>query len=67
MFRAGTIDESILGGRPIAFRSTADGRVRGTVPVTQRYWGIKPYRGMMGALMVRDTIEIVLDVPLPSN
>jgi hypothetical protein len=93
-----TFDEKILGGRPIAFRSTAvepgdgglivrgelelagtrrpvsfelsaaaDGRVRGTLPVTQSEWGIKPYRGMMGALKVRDTIEVVLDVPLPSD
>lgn len=93
-----TIDEKILGGLPIAFRSTAvesgthgltvrgelelagakrsasfelstaaDGRLRGTLPVTQSEWGIKPYRGMMGALKVRDTIEVVLDVPLPSD
>jgi polyisoprenoid-binding protein YceI len=90
-----TIDEKILGGRPIAFHSTAvepgnggltvrgelelagtkrpasfelsaaaDGRVRGTLPVTQSEWGIKPYRGMMGALKVRDTIEVVIDVAL---
>jgi polyisoprenoid-binding protein YceI len=93
-----TIDEKILGGRQIAFSSTAvepgdggmtvrgelelagtrrpasfelnagaDGCVRGTLPVTQSAWGIKPYRGMMGALKVRDTIEVVLDVPLPSD
>ena len=92
-----TIDESILRGQPIAFRSTAvepgggnltihgelelagvtrpasfvleatDGRVHGTLPVTQSEWGIKPYRGMMGALKVRDTVEVVLDVPLPSG
>jgi hypothetical protein len=92
------IDEQILGGRPIAFRSTAvehgnggltvlgelelagrkrparfelnaaaDGRVRGTLPVTQSERGIKPYRGMMGTLKVRDTIEVVLDVSLPSD
>jgi YceI-like domain len=91
-----TIDEKILGGRPIVFRSTAvepgngaltvrgelelagtrrpasfeltaaaDGRVHGTLPVTQSEWGIKPYRGMMGALKVRDTVEVILDVPLP--
>ena len=67
-----TIQEKILGGRPIAFRSTAvepenggltvhgelelagttrpasfelsaaaEGRVRGTLPVTQSEWGIK--------------------------
>ncbi len=93
-----TIDEKILAGRPIAFRSTAvepgdggltvrgelelagtsrpasfeltaaaDGRVRGTLPVTQSEWGIKPYRGMMGALKVRDTLEVVIDVALPSD
>jgi polyisoprenoid-binding protein YceI len=93
-----TIDQKILGGQPIAFRSTAvepgtggltvhgelelagttrpasfelsaaaEGRVRGTLPVTQSEWGIKPYRGMMGALKVRDTVEVVLDVPLPSH
>ena len=93
-----TIDEKILGGRPIVFRSTAvepgngaltvrgepelagmrrpasfeltaaaDGRLRGTLRVTQSDWGIKPYRGMMGALKVRDTIEVILDVPLPSD
>jgi hypothetical protein len=93
-----TIDEKILGGRPIAFRSTAvepgdgrlivrgelelggtsrpaifelaaapDGRLRGTLPVTQSEWGIKPYRGMMGALKVRDTVEVVIDVALPAS
>jgi hypothetical protein len=45
----------------------ADGRVRGTLPVTQSEWGIKPYRGMMGALKVRDTVDAILDVQLPSN
>jgi polyisoprenoid-binding protein YceI len=93
-----TIDEKILRGQPIAFRSTAvelgsgeltvrgeldladttrpasfelnaapDGRVSGTLPVIQSEWGIKPYRGLMGALKVRDTIEVVLDVSLPSH
>ena len=93
-----TIDEKILRGQPIAFRSSAvelanggltvrgeldlagttrpanfelnaatDGRVGGTLPVTQSEWAIKPYRGLMGALKVRDTIEAVLDVPLPSD
>jgi polyisoprenoid-binding protein YceI len=90
------IDNKILFGKPIAFRSSAvesddgrmtvsgeldmagatrpasfeldvsgDGRVSGTLPVTQSDWGIKPYRGMMGALKVRDDVEIVLDVALP--
>ena len=84
-----TIDAKVLGGQPIAFRSTrvdgdavegdltmagqtravqftlqrADGRVRATIPVMQSKWGIKPYRGLMGALKVRDDVEVVLDAP----
>jgi len=55
--------------RPVAFEldAAADGRVRGTLPVTQSEWGIKPYRGLMGALKVRDTVEVVLDVALPTT
>jgi polyisoprenoid-binding protein YceI len=85
------IDDKVLHGQPIAFRSrivradegrlhvegdltlagntrpltadlevAADGRVRGTIPLTQSDWGIKPYRGLMGALKVRDAVEIVV-------
>jgi polyisoprenoid-binding protein YceI len=42
-----------------------DGRLTGTMPVTQSEWGIKPYRGFMGALKVRDTVDVVVDVQLP--
>jgi polyisoprenoid-binding protein YceI len=54
--------------RPAAFDIAlgADGHATGTLPVTQSEWGIKPYRAFMGALKVRDTIEIVLDVHLPA-
>jgi polyisoprenoid-binding protein YceI len=92
-----TINEKILRGQPITFRSSTvepaggrltvrgeltmvgatrpasfelvlspDGRVSATLPVTQSEWGITPYRGLMGALKVRDTVEVVLDVALPS-
>ena len=92
------IDEKILRGQPIVFRSSAvesspgmlivrgelslagvsrpasfelattgDRQVTGTLPVTQTEWGIKPYRGLMGALKVRDTVEIVVDVQLPAD
>jgi polyisoprenoid-binding protein YceI len=94
------IDDKVLKGQPIAFRSTAlrlseaggplvvdgeltmagktrpvtaqldvdaDSRVRGTIPLTQSDWGIKPYRGLMGALKVRDELEIVLDAHLPAG
>ena len=94
------IDDKVLRGQPIAFRSTAarlseadgrlvvegqltmagttrpvtlqldvgaDGRVGGTIPLTQSDWGIKPYRGLMGALKVRDSLEIVLDTRLQTG
>ena len=86
------IDEKVLKGAPIAFRSShvertgdrlvatgdltiagttrpltvsldaVDGRVEGTVALTQSEWGIRPYRGLMGALKVRDDVEVVIDV-----
>jgi polyisoprenoid-binding protein YceI len=93
-----TIDEKVLRGQPIVFRSSeveladgaltvrgeldlagttrstsfelgmaADGPIGGTLPVTQSEWGIKPYRGLMGGLKVRDTIEVVIDVTVPSR
>jgi polyisoprenoid-binding protein YceI len=96
----GNIDDKVLGGQPIEFRSSAvrmpegpgrlsvegeltmagstrpvtaqldvadDGRVTGTITLTQSAWGIKPYRGLMGALKVRDEVEIVIDVRLPGG
>ena len=90
------IDEKVLHGKPIEFRSTAvrrdgaqltvegeltmgggtrpisarldvgaDGRATGTIPLTQSAWGIKPYRGLMGALKVRDELEVAVEAPLP--
>jgi polyisoprenoid-binding protein YceI len=43
---------------------TDDGHVTGRIPVTQTTWGIKPYRGLMGALKVRDDVEVVIDARL---
>jgi len=94
---AKNIDDKVLHGQPISFRSSAvrladgdgrltvegeltmagstrpvaaqldvgaDGRVNGTIPLTQSAWGIKPYRGLMGALKVRDELEIAIDARL---
>ncbi|MGI8429811.1 MAG: YceI family protein [Solirubrobacteraceae bacterium] len=54
--------------RPVKFDLdvAGDGRVSATLPLTQSEWGIKPYKAMMGALKVRDLIEVVLEVPLPT-
>jgi polyisoprenoid-binding protein YceI len=45
---------------------TPDGRLQGTLQVTQTDHGIRPYRGLMGALKVRDAVDVVLDVQLPA-
>jgi len=44
-----------------------DGRLSGTLPVTQSEWGIKPYRAFMGALKVRDDVEVVVDARIPTD
>ncbi len=93
------IDEKVLGGEPISFRSSAieatdgdrlsvrgeltmhgqaapasfelsvlpDGRVSGTAQLVQSDWGIKPYRGLMGALKVRDSLEVVFEGRPPAG
>ncbi len=94
------IDEKVLGGEPISFRSSAveaadgdgrlsvrgeltihgqsrpakvelsvggDGHLTGTAALVQSEWGIKPYRGLMGALKVRDSLDVVFDGVLPTD
>lgn len=62
-------DLSIAGEtRPGTFAlDIADGRVRGTLPVLQSSWGIKPYKAFMGALKVRDEVQVAIDVALPAG
>ncbi len=80
-FRSSAVEVSGSGGRlsvrgeldihgqsrPARFElaMSADGRVTGTAPLVQSEWGIKPYRGLMGALKVRDSLEVVFDGILP--
>ncbi len=53
--------------RPVSatLARTPDGRLQGTIPLRQSDFGIKPYKGLMGALAVRDEVEIVLDLAAP--
>ena len=53
----------ITGPVSAALARTPDGRLRGTIALRQSDFGIKPYKGLMGTLRVRDEIEIVVDVP----
>ena len=43
--------------RPLTAERTPDG---GRVTLVQSQWGIKPYRGLMGALKVRDDVEVIV-------
>ena len=60
--------ELTMAGRTGPFSAeldVADERATGSIPLTQSAWGIKPYRGLMGALKVRDAVEVVIDARLP--
>lgn len=65
---AGTL--SIAGqSRPVTLNLTAtpDGRLNGSMSVVQTQFGIKPFSAMMGALKVKDEVEVNLDVALPAE
>jgi hypothetical protein len=51
----------------VALERGTGGRVTGTVALVQSEWGIKPYRGLMGALKVRDEVELAIDLRLPGE
>jgi polyisoprenoid-binding protein YceI len=55
--------------RPASFELEVnpDGTVAGTAELVQSDWGIKPYRGLMGALKVRDSLEVVFEGRLPAR
>jgi polyisoprenoid-binding protein YceI len=54
--------------RPVEMAlSVAGDRVHGTMTVVQSQWGIKPFAALMGALRVRDAVDIVVDLRLPGR
>jgi len=60
--------ELTLGGstRPADLELTIrDGRVKGTMKIVQTEFGIKPFKAFMGALKVRDAVDVELDVAIP--
>jgi polyisoprenoid-binding protein YceI len=44
-----------------------DARLTGRVPIVQSNFGVKPFTAMMGALKVKDEVEVELEVRLPSE
>jgi hypothetical protein len=63
-------DLSVAGSiGPVTAQPSVEGGggVSGTIPLPQIDWGIKPYRGLMGALKVRDEIEVVIAATLAAS
>jgi polyisoprenoid-binding protein YceI len=58
-----------LGGQThplrLDVRQQAEGVVTGTATVVQTTWGIKPYTGFLGALKLRDDVQVEFLVTLP--
>jgi polyisoprenoid-binding protein YceI len=48
----------------VQVHETGPGRYRGSTVVTQSAYGIKPYSAFLGALKVRDTVEVEVEVDL---
>jgi polyisoprenoid-binding protein YceI len=46
-------------------RREADGTVVGHAEVVQSTWGIRPYSGFLGALKLRDAVDVEVCVPFP--
>lgn len=58
---------TIVGtAQPVTARGSVsdDGRLHATATVAQSRWGIKPYTAFLGALKLRDEVEIELDATL---
>jgi polyisoprenoid-binding protein YceI len=54
--------------RPITVDIQVDGdKARTAFKVVQSDFGIKPFKAFMGALKVRDDVEVELEVPLPAG
>lgn len=61
-------DLSLAGTtRPVEIeaRRQADGTVTGHAEIVQSAWGIKPYTGFLGALKLRDAVDLDVTLPFP--
>lgn len=62
-------DLSLAGvTRPVRFDVPVgdDGRADVSLPLIQSEWGIRPYTALMGALKLRDAVEVRLEFRLPA-
>jgi polyisoprenoid-binding protein YceI len=68
--RASVPGEMTINGttRPMTLDVTLDGgKARAKFKVVQTEFGIKPFKAFMGALKVRDDVEVELEVSLPAG
>ncbi len=54
--------------RPVTLNLTVDdnGRVTATTSFQQSQFGIKPFSAMLGALKVKDSVDVTIDLQLPT-
>jgi len=59
-------DLTIVGvTRPVTVEGQlAAGRAQGSAVITQSRWGIRPYSAFLGALKLRDEVEVQFDIDL---
>lgn len=62
-------DLTILGNtRPATLDVTLEpGSAKASTAIVQSNWGVKPYSGLMGALKVRDEVEVHVEATLPTS
>lgn len=55
--------------RPVRLQVTGNGEdgYRATTSIVQTDFGIKPYRGFLGALRVRDAVDVEIEISLPAS
>jgi polyisoprenoid-binding protein YceI len=66
--RATVSGELTIGkvSQPVDLELTRDGsRITGAMSVVQTRWGIKPHTAFLGALKVRDAVDIELEAAVP--
>jgi polyisoprenoid-binding protein YceI len=51
----------------LAIQQRDEATLAGTTSVVQSRWGIKPYSGFLGALKLRDAVDIEFTVSLPAR
>lgn len=67
--RATVTGDLTIGGKtqPAQLQLTSSGNsIKGTMTVVQTNFGIKPFKAFMGALKVKDAVEIEIEATLPA-